>query len=148
LSQELSIREPGRPSLMSPHAGRVVESRQLRELVEREHALSPLVAHDPRGIGLHAYLPAEIRTGIDSPRVTLDVRQLGRGGPEPGLLLLARGSPVGSVHDRACFLEVARQRRLVAGRRRRWRREHEGAEDDRRGGDEGSIARQPDRTEG
>src|SRR5206468_11540898 len=104
----------------------VAEARQLRELVERAYALPPLVAHDPGWVDLHAHLLAEIGTGIDTLQVAFHVRHLVRGRPEPGLLLDARRSPVGAVHDRPGLLEVACERPLVAGRARRGRREHEG----------------------
>src|SRR6266540_5651959 len=71
--------------LTSSRLGRVAEPRHLRELVEREHTLPPLITHDPGWVGLHRYLPAEIGTGIDPLRVALHIRHLVRGRPEPGL---------------------------------------------------------------
>jgi hypothetical protein len=94
----------------APTRTRKTETRPLGELIEREHAFAPLLVHDPCRIGLHADLPATLGVGIDTLRIAFDVGQIVRGRPEPGLLLLARRSPVGSVHHGASGLEMASER--------------------------------------
>src|SRR5262245_48255106 len=97
----------------------------LRQLIERKDSLTPLVADDPRGVGLDADLLTQLRARIDALWVALDVRELFCGRPEPGLLLFARGSPVGAIHDRAGLPQMAGKRGLVSGRGRGWGGEHE-----------------------
>jgi hypothetical protein len=95
----------------------MTEARQFRELVERENTLAALAVDRPRGVCLHSDALAEIGARIDPLRIALHVRQLIGGRPEPGLLLLARGSPVGAVHDSPHLFEVPREGQLVPSRR-------------------------------
>lgn len=116
---------------------------ELSQLVQGENPLPALLAHDPGRIGLDPDLGAQIRARIHPFGITFYVGQLvGGGRPEPGLLLFARGSPIGAVHDRSRLLEVARQRHLVGGWRGCGRREDESAEDDGADGHEGPIGGQ------
>ena len=73
--------------------------RQLGELIERLDALSALAVDNPRRIRLDADLLTQVGSRIQPLCIAFDVGNLGRRGPEPGLLLFAGGSPEGAVHD-------------------------------------------------
>src|SRR5437588_339513 len=102
---------------MPPSArGRALPPRRLRELLERHDTLVALAADDPGRIAADVGALAAGRVGSDPPRVTLHIREQRRRRPEPGLLLFARGSPVGAVEDGARRGEVTRERLLPSGR--------------------------------
>src|SRR3990172_3802356 len=94
------------------------KSRKLRQLVEREHALVTLAGDHPGRIRLYADALAEVGPRFEPFRVALDVWEELRRRPEPGLLLFARRSPEGAVHDGATRCEMTGERFLIAGRRR------------------------------
>ena len=121
------------------------EAGELGQALEAEDGLLAAAGHDPRRIAADLVLGAEIGAGGDAAGVAFDVWQETGGGPEPGLLLPARGSPEGAVHHRARRREVTSQRFLIAGTGRlRAGGEDAGADHDRRegsGAPEGDEAR-------
>src|SRR5437879_9370800 len=89
------------PGHGSPRLSRVAELGELGQALEREHALVLLAVDHPGGIGAHPRPHAALVDGLVIPEgIAFHVRQALRGRPEPGLLLFARGSPVGAIENR------------------------------------------------
>src|SRR5207245_5572807 len=102
-------------SLRGPRLSRVAELGELGQTREREDALVLLAVDHPGRIGVHTRLHAALIEGLVIPEwIALHVRQAVGGRPEPGLLLFARGSPVGAIEYRLVLLEVLREGDPVA----------------------------------
>src|SRR3990172_4077652 len=77
------------------------KSRGARQLVKRHDALVARAGDEPRGIAPDGGALAARGIRGAPARIALDVRQELLRGPQPGLLLGARGAPVGAGEDRA-----------------------------------------------
>src|SRR5262245_8142877 len=133
------------PAGLPPCLGRIAEPRKVRELFQGEDALTPVPLEYPGRVRLDSNRLAEIRPGVDTLRITLDVRYLIGGRPEPGLLLFASRSPKRPIHDRAALFQVACQRRLIADRCGPGRGEDERTKYDGGNRREDSVSREHDR---